>query len=696
MRKFVALIWILLLPLGSIFSQPKSEYPETLLPAAVLQDIINEVSGDLALQNEVLLTGVNRNRLPEEYLKGYFETSFILKKLKEYGINDSAIIELPIPPDSKTTWDAEMGELWIVEPEKRKIADLKEVWASLCSASSSTDVTAELVDVGPGFKEDFYQGKKVKGKIVLVNGYPERARRLAVDKYGALGIVAYSSSHPDFGPDEVGEGSIRPSEKEKKTFGFMISTRMGNDLRNALERGMKIVVRAVCKAQMVPYKEEMVSALLKGKDYPEEELVFTAHLFEGFAKQGANDNASGCVAILETARALKKLVDEGKIPPLKRSIRFLFVPEISGTAAYIKKYPEIAKRFFADINEDMVGEAMIKNNGYFGLETTPWSLPSYLNDVLAALIEWVGFNQKQTYGYRGKLMLILSPTGSRDPFYYSIDRYAGGSDHIVFVDGGVRVPAVSFTIWPDMWYHSSGDLPDKSDSTQLKRVAFISVATALFLANAGSPEVMKMIAETSGRALARIGKDKNRAERMLLQSDQKTIHGALKEAKNVINQALAREGEALSSIKFFIRQDASLDSALKAKVKRLEDFKPVYLQDIEETYKLQCQKLNVKPEKPVLTKEEIRLSGLIPVRTKKMGSVIDFWELREKIQKLKYSPPPTIMMAEFELRNFIDGKRSILEIKDAASAEYEPLPLPAVEDYMKFLEKLGMVEIKTK
>jgi hypothetical protein len=696
MRKFVALIWILLLPLGSIFSQPKSEYPETLLPSAILEEISNEVSGDLALQNEVLLTGVNRNRLPEEYLKGYFETSFILKKLKEYGINDSAIIELPLPPDFKTTWDAEMGELWVVEPEKRKIADLKEVWASLCSGSSSTDVTAELVYVGPGFKEDFYQGKKVKGKIVLVNGYPERARRLAVEKYGALGIVAYSSSHPDFDPDEVGEGSIRPSDKEKKTFGFMVSTRTGNDLRNALERGVKIVVRAVCRAQMVPYKEQMVSALLKGKDFPDEELVFTAHLFEGFAKQGANDNASGCVAILETARAIKKLVDEGKTPPLKRSIRFLFVPEISGTAAYIKKYPEIAKRFFANINEDMVGEAIIKNNGYFCLETTPWSLPSYLNDVVADLIEWVGFNQKQTYGYRGKLMLILSPTGSRDPFYYSIDRYAGGSDHVVFVDGGVRVPAVSFTIWPDMWYHSSGDLPDKSDSTQLKRVAFISVATALFLANAGSPEVMKMIAETSGRALARIGKDKIRAERMLLRSDQKTIHIALKEAKNVINQALAREGEALSSIKFFIKQDASLDSSLKAKVKRLEDFKPVYLQDIEDTYKLQCQKLNVKPQELPPTKEEIRLSGFIPVRTKKMGNIMDFWELREKIQKLKYSPPPAIMMASFELRNFIDGKKSILEIRNAASAEYEPLPLPEVENYVKLLEKLGMVEIKTK
>ena len=91
---------------------------------------MNEVSGDVALQNEIFLTGVNRNRLPEEYLKGFYEADFILKKLKEYGIKESEIIDLPTR--DKTTWDAEMGELWTIEPEKRKIADLKEIAASLC------------------------------------------------------------------------------------------------------------------------------------------------------------------------------------------------------------------------------------------------------------------------------------------------------------------------------------------------------------------------------------------------------------------------------------------------------------------------------------------------------------------------------------------------------------------------------------
>ena len=35
------------------------------------------------------------------------------------------------------------------------------------------------------------------------------------------------------------------------------------------------------------------------------------HLFEGIAKQGAIDDASGCAAALEIARAWKKLIDDG-------------------------------------------------------------------------------------------------------------------------------------------------------------------------------------------------------------------------------------------------------------------------------------------------------------------------------------------------------------------------------------------------
>jgi hypothetical protein len=693
MFKRIALSLVAVIAFSAVSGQTtQPSGPETVLPLSVLRDIINEVSGDLAFQNEILLAGIYRNRLPQEYGSTYFETDFILKKLREYGIEDSEIIDLPTR--SEKTWDAETAELWITKPELYKLADLNEVPASLCSGSVTTDTTAELVYVGPGNRENFYQGKDVKCKIVLVNGTPEMARRLAVEKFGALGLIGYDSSHPEHDPDQVGWSSIRVSEKEKATFAFMVSTRQGQGLRDSLERGSAIEIRAVCKTQQVPYKEQMVAALLPGQGFPEEELVFTAHLFEGLTMRGANDNDSGCVAVLETARSLKKLVSDGKIPPLRRSVRFLFVPEISGSAAYIQKYPQIARRFFANINEDMVGEALALNKSFFNLERTPDSLPSFLNDVLESIVRWVGATQNGEFGDEGDKPEIVSLAGKGDPFYFSVIGFAGGSDHVVFNDGGVGVPSVTFNCWPDMWYHTSHDTPDKSDPTQLKRAVFIGVAAAAFLANAGPVEVQKIAAETSGRAIARLGLDKIRAENAVDRAESKDIHAALKEALNIVNQGIDREKKALASIRFFIKGDAALEAFLKAKVKKLEDLRLPFLGDAEMTYRLRCHKENIKPQKLGLGEEELRLAKLVPVRTEKMRGYFNAWEFYQKVREMKVPPTYRIGRADFEVRNFIDGRRSILDVRNAVSAEHGPVALEGVENYITLLEKTGFVKIE--
>jgi hypothetical protein len=46
----------------------------------------------------------------------------------------------------------------------------------------------------------------------------------------------------------------------------------------------------------------------------------------------------------------------------------------------------------------------------------------------------------------------------------------------------------------------------------------------------------------------------------------------------------------------------------------------------------------------------------------------------------------------YEVLNFADGKRNAQEIRDAVSAEYGPVPLGMVVEYLKALEKIGVVE----
>ncbi|MGC8747225.1 MAG: hypothetical protein ACP5SQ_11435, partial [Candidatus Saccharicenans sp.] len=127
----------------------------------------------------------------------------------------------------------------------------------------------------------------------------------------------------------------------------------------------------------------------------------------------------------------------------------------------------------------------------------------------------------------------------------------------------------------------------------------------------------------------------------------------------------------------------------------LEKLKEDWLRELENIYQLTCAEKKIKPEKLALSSEEVRLSQLIPVR-KPQSEGTDPWAVLMKLREMNLQVSPLIYQAEFELRNFIDGRRSILDIRNAASAEYDPLPLLEVEKYFQALEKAGFVEIKKK
>jgi hypothetical protein len=46
----------------------------------------------------------------------------------------------------------------------------------------------------------------------------------------------------------------------------------------------------------------------------------------------------------------------------------------------------------------------------------------------------------------------------------------------------------------------------------------------------------------------------------------------------------------------------------------------------------------------------------------------------------------------YEVLNFADGKRNAQQIRDAVAAEYGPVPLELVLEYLQTLEKIGVVE----
>jgi aminopeptidase YwaD len=261
---------------------------------------------------------------------------------------------------------------------------------------------------------------------------------------GALGTGSpgVSGDRPGYSLDQIGWASVRP-EGDSGGFGFNLSLRQFTELRDLLERGERVVLRALVETRTVPGRMNVVSAAIPGTDPDAGELMLVAHLFERPATPGANDNSTGVAVTLEMGRTLAELIRRGELAPPKRTIRFLWVPEISGSRAYLYANPELEDRLLAAMNYDMAGSDLYKTDSYLRMKMTPDSRPSYLNDLIGDLMRFTDQTE------------IRTQTGNNGPFNYRMVPYIGASDHVVFLDAGI--PAMQFNHWPDNFYHSSHD-----------------------------------------------------------------------------------------------------------------------------------------------------------------------------------------------------------------------------------------------
>jgi len=92
----------------------------------------------------------------------------------------------------------------------------------------------------------------------------------------------------------------RSEELKRVTFGFNISNRQGEKLRQLLESGKKVVLNGkVSGIGLESFYMDIVVAHIRGSEFPEDELVFSAHL--DHPKESANDNSSGSAALIDIA-----------------------------------------------------------------------------------------------------------------------------------------------------------------------------------------------------------------------------------------------------------------------------------------------------------------------------------------------------------------------------------------------------------
>jgi hypothetical protein len=462
-----------------------------LLPDAQISALAEEMSGESAKRNLEGLSRLHRMRGSRDFHRA---AELVLGELQKYGYADAHIEKLPADGKifygtqrSRPAWDADFAELWEVDAGKR-LASWDASPITLAEDSESADVTADLIDVGEGSSENDYLAKDVKGKIVLAGSQADTVQRVAVAKHGAAGIVSYApNQHTAWWKQD--ETLVRWGHLDTftsaPTFAFMISLGEARALRDRLAKGEHIRLHAVVRAGQRPGFYEITTATIPGSDpaVRDEEIVYSCHL--DHPRPGANDNASGCATILEVARTLHKLIDEKRIAPPRRTIRFVWPPEIEGTMALLNGKPELAAHIKAAIHLDMVGGGP-ETKTIFHVTRGPASLPSFIYDV-AAQIGMFADAQASQYAMTGSAKWpLVAPEGGRDALRAAFVPLTLGSDHQVYSNSSWSIPSIYLNDWPDRFIHTNADTPSKIDPTKLKRAGFIAAACGVVLASIGS------------------------------------------------------------------------------------------------------------------------------------------------------------------------------------------------------------------
>ncbi len=696
----------------------------TFLPKTQMDEIVGEASGEAAWRTIATLNAFNRDRTAEEFAGTFDETRYVVDQLKRYGIENVEIAAYP----GGEAWDGIKGDLWEVTPIRQKLASHTDMVPMLANGSSSTKVSGELVWVGKGSVEDIRQAQ-VEGKIVVTEGYMGSVHSEACLRQGALGVIAVNQGRPTSGPLELSWGGVGarrrppipgmgqaqqpgaepPPPPPAPKFGFNLPLREGEFLKNRLLRREKITVEVNIEAQTLPYDLENVVCVIPGAEPESGEVIFSAHLFEGISKQGANDNISGSAAILEVARTLQTLISEGRLPRPKRSIRFLWGPEFSGTSLWVKDNRAIMERTLCNINMDMVGEWLTKCQAHMCLMRTTYGNAHYINDVMENYYRYVGEGNRERIQNRSSSypvpVRIVAPFGADEPFYYSIETHYGASDHEVFNDWGVGVPGVMMIAWPDPWYHLSGDLADKSDPTQLKRTVAIGAAAAYTIAGADDAVAMRIASETASNATRRLGHQLQVAYEELNSAKAESLADSYKSARSYVEAGLMNERDTLDSILELATDKAKVGAYIATMKRTVDTVASAHLAALKAHMEATASGLGTKPVTVVLTDLEKAAAKMVPRPTAKVRAngyrgYTQFIEQVPKEEKDKYPyaafGPRDFMGNTAELHCLINGGHSILDIKKMLDAQSpRKASLEHMINYIQVLRLAGLVEIKT-
>jgi hypothetical protein len=654
-----------------------------LVAEETLLQIAAETSGEAAKRNLDAISLQHRMRASEQFLVA---TRHIERQLESYGLDSVDTLRYAADGEtmfgtqkSRPVWDVRSAELWEVEQTDggtrrvRRLGDWESVPLSLAQDSLSADVTTTLVDIGAGTSEADYAGKDIRGKLVLTSSQPGAVVDRAVGRMGAAGIVSYAPNQRSAWWKEddrlVRWGHIG-SFPETESFGFMVSLGEARRLQQRLAAGEEIVFHARVDASHEKGHYEFVTAEIEGTDGKDEIIHYTCHL--DHPRPGANDNVSGCVAILETARTLNALIDKGILPRPKRTLKFLWPAEIEGSIMYLAGFDD-PSRIKANIHMDMVGGAPV-TKAVFRISGGPYSVPSFIADVGHEIGHFINDQTRRFADGEDVAFPLNAPEGGKEPLLAQIEGLDMGSDHDVFFEGSWRIPGLYLHDWPDRYIHTNFDTAANIDPTKLKRAAFIGAVSGWFLANmseADVPAVLELL-------------KRNAMERGAARLARRAVLPALDAAASteVHFEVERRKVESISA--FATVTDVQRDSALR------------YLEELQKLFVMPVPAIFV-PRNETVYERNPAVEG--PMHAFGYSYIEDKLGA-DKLDSLRLPKHSTESggggMFAYEALNFVDGERNVSDIRDWLVAQLGDVPLEYVAEYLAALESIDVIRQKRK
>jgi len=251
-----------------------------------------------------------------------------------------------------------------------------------------------------------------------------------------------------------------------------------------------------------------------------------------------------------------------------------------------------------------------------------------------------------------------------------------------------------------MWYHSSGDTPDKQDPTQYKRAAVVGTGALAAIASGGDEMATRITSENLSRGTERLGTAERKGTSYLADATSpETLVAAWKEARVAIDHQAAVEKDVVNSSAVLYADPASTPKRLAAVVSSIDRTAAALLGEARAAYALAAQRLQTQPVyEPAMSEDEKAAANLIVecAAETTVSGCRGAGAGRGGGPGARPTGPSLPQHMNAELAILLGKHKSVLEIRDFLSGEFEPLPLADLMTVLRARETQGTITLVPK